>query len=478
MLFNSIDFAIFLPLVFVLYWFVFNKGLRIQNALLLAASYVFYGWWDWRFLGLILASSLLDYVVGLGLGRENRNVRRKLLLGASICLNIGLLGFFKYYNFFAESLTNAFTFFGLHLDPNRLNIILPVGISFYTFQELSYAIDIYRRKIAPTRDLIAFLGFISFFPQLVAGPIERAANLLPQFLRARQFDYGKAVDGLRQCLWGLFKKMVIADNCAVYANDIFNHAGTSSGSTLLLGSVFFAFQIYGDFSGYSDIAMGSARLFGFNLMRNFNFPYFSRDIAEFWRRWHISLSSWFRDYVYIPLGGNAGTIWMRIRNVFIIFLVSGLWHGANWTFVAWGLINALYFLPLMLLNRNRKNTGTVAAGQRLPSGKELLQMGMTFFMTLLAWIFFRADNLSQAFQYIARIFSPSLLQMPNVCPVEVLLLLCGFVAVEWVQREKKHALHFDGRALPRPIRWAVYYGLLCGIFIYGGSRQEFIYFQF
>jgi alginate O-acetyltransferase complex protein AlgI len=478
MLFNSIDFAIFLPLVFVLYWFVFNGNLKLQNAFLLVASYVFYGWWDWRFLGLILASSLLDYAVGLGLGRVSGRRLRKLLLAVSVSLNIGLLGFFKYYNFFAESLADAFTLFGLHVAPERLNIILPVGISFYTFQVLSYTIDVYRRNIEPTKDLVAFLGFISFFPQLVAGPIERAANLLPQFVQRRQFDYDKAVDGMRQCLWGLFKKMVIADNCATYANAIFDNPGTYSGSTLLLGAVFFAFQIYGDFSGYSDIATGSARLFGFHLMRNFNFPYFSRDIAEFWRRWHISLSTWFRDYVYIPLGGSAGTMGARIRNTFIIFLVSGFWHGANWTFIAWGLINALYFMPLMLLSRNRSNIGTVAVGRLIPTVKEFLQMVVTFFLTLLAWIFFRSENLTQAFHYIAGIFSQALFRLPEVRPVNVLLLLMGFIAIEWVQREKQHALQSFGPGLPRFVRWAVYYGILILIFQYGGDKQEFIYFQF
>ena len=348
MLFNSIDFAIFLPLVFIFYWFVTNKNLQLQNFLIVASSYFFYGWWDWRFLSLILFSTIVDYLVGSQLKTEENNKKRKVLLWISIVMNLGFLGFFKYYNFFVDNFVTAFSFFGNEIQVNSLNIILPVGISFYTFQTLSYTIDIYRRKLEPTKDFIAFSAFVSFFPQLVAGPIERASNLLPQFYKKRTFDYTKAGDGMRQILWGLFKKIVIADNCAEYANTIFNNYEDQSGATLVLGALFFTFQIYGDFSGYSDIAIGTSRLFGFNLKQNFNFPYFSRDIAEFWRRWHMSLSTWFRDYLYIPLGGSRGGIWMKIRNTFIIFIVSGFWHGANWTFIVWGMLNALFFLPLML----------------------------------------------------------------------------------------------------------------------------------
>jgi D-alanyl-lipoteichoic acid acyltransferase DltB (MBOAT superfamily) len=363
MLFNSIDFALFLPIVFILYWFFINKNLKLQNILLVIASYVFYGWWDWRFLSLIVFSSFVDYSVGVALSKTNLEHKRKLLLWTSILINLGFLGFFKYYNFFAESFADAFTLFGRHMEPSRLQILLPVGISFYTFQTLSYSIDVYKRKLEPTKDVVAFFAFVSFFPQLVAGPIERATNLLPQFYKKRHFVYAKAVDGMRQILWGLFKKMVIADNCAEYANQIFNNYEDYSGSTLFLGALFFTFQIYGDFSGYSDIAIGTSRLFGFNLMQNFAFPYFSRDIAEFWRRWHISLSTWFRDYLYIPLGGSRGGTWMKVRNTFIIFIVSGFWHGANWTFLIWGFLNALYFLPLLLMKKNRAHTNTVAEGK-------------------------------------------------------------------------------------------------------------------
>jgi alginate O-acetyltransferase complex protein AlgI len=390
-----------------LYWFAFNKKIRIQNILLLAASYIFYGWWDYRFLALIAFSSVLDYIVGLELSKSEGKIKRKLLLMASLTVNLGFLTFFKYFNFFAESFTEAFTLLGQPFSLSRLEIILPVGISFYTFQTLSYTIDVYKKKLSAVRDPVAFLSYVSFFPQLVAGPIERATNLLPQFLKKRVFDYAKSIDGMRQILWGLFKKIVIADNCAVYVNDIFSNHADYNGSTLLLGGVLFAFQIYGDFSGYSDIAIGTSRLFGFDLMKNFAFPYFSRDIAEFWRRWHISLSTWFRDYLYIPLGGSRGGKLMNLRNVFVIFLVSGFWHGANWTFILWGGLNALYFLPLMWGNRHRTNINTVAQGKLLPAFREFVQMGSTFFLTVLAWIIFRADNLSHALSYYKKLFSYS-----------------------------------------------------------------------
>ena len=351
MLFNSVDFLIFLPTVFLLYWFVFQKNLTLQNLFLLAVSYLFYGWWDWRFLSLILICSAINYLAGLALASREEERQRKLILITSCILSLGLLGVFKYYNFFIDNFINAFALAGIHLQARTLNIILPLGISFYTFKALSYTIDVYKRQLEPTNDIIAFFAFVGFFPQLLAGPIDRATNLLPQFYIKRTFEYNKAVDGMRQILWGLFKKIVIADNCATFVNDIFANYETLPASALVLGAVLFSFQIYGDFSGYSDIAIGTSRLFGFSSMRNFSVPYFSRDIAEFWRRWHISLTSWFRDYLYIPLGGNRGTKYKVVRNTFIVFLVCGFWHGANWTFIAWGLINAIYFLPLLLLGK-------------------------------------------------------------------------------------------------------------------------------
>ncbi len=482
MLFNSIDFAIFLPIVFILYWFVTNKNLKIQNFLIVIASYVFYAWWDWRFLTLIVFSTLVDYTVGCKLKNEEKQLKRKTLLWTSILVNLGFLGFFKYYNFFLDNFITAFSFFGTEIRANSLNIILPVGISFYTFQTLSYTIDVYKKKLEPTKDFIAFSAFVSFFPQLVAGPIERANNLLPQFYKKRTFDYSKAVDGMRQILWGLFKKIVIADNCAEFANQIFNNSANLNGSTLFLGVLFFTFQIYGDFSGYSDIAIGTSRLFGFNLMRNFAFPYFSRDIAEFWRRWHISLSTWFRDYLYIPLGGSRGGTWMKIRNTFIIFIVSGFWHGANWTFIVWGALNAIYFLPLLLTNNNRKNLEIVAQNKYLPTAKEFLMMLLTFGLTVFAWIFFRAENIGHAFSYISEILSTSLFEVPKFSDMHralITILLTGiFVLIEWLGREQQFAIQNLGLKFNRPLRYAIYYAIIIAIFWFGGKEQQFIYFQF
>lgn len=482
MLFNSIDFALFLPLVFLLYWWIPRRNIQLQNVLIVVASLVFYGWWDWRFLSLLLFSSLVDYSVGIGLKNSENPGRRKLLLWTSILVNLGFLGFFKYYNFFLDNFITAFSFFGTPLEARSLNIILPVGISFYTFQTLSYSIDVYKRKLEPTSNFVAFLAFVSFFPQLVAGPIERATHLLPQFYKSRQFEYDKAIDGLRQILWGLFKKVVIADNCAQFANEIFNHSPDYNGSTLLFGALFFTFQIYGDFSGYSDIAIGTSRLFGFDLMRNFNFPYFSRDIAEFWRRWHISLSTWFRDYLYVPLGGSQGGLGMKIRNTFIIFLVSGFWHGANWTFVIWGLLNALYFLPLLLTNNNRNNLEIVAQGKSWPSIREFLSMLTTFGLTVFAWIFFRANNVEHAFQYIAEVCSMSLFELPvftdRAQAFVTLLLIAALLLTEWHGRQGQHALAHLGIHWKRPLRHAFYYLLIFVIFWFGGEEQAFIYFQF
>jgi len=481
MLFNSLDFAIFLPIVFFLYWFVMQNNLRHQNALIVLSSYIFYGWWDWRFLFLIIFSSCLDYFIGKRLKTESQQSKRKILLWVSIITNLGFLGFFKYYNFFLENFIDAFTLFGLQINTNSLNIILPVGISFYTFQTLSYTIDVYKHKLEPTEDFLAFSAFVCFFPQLVAGPIERATNLLPQFYRKRIFEYNKAIDGMRQILWGLFKKVVIADNCAEFANQIFNNSAEMNGSTLFLGAVFFSFQIYGDFSGYSDIAIGVSRFFGFDLKQNFATPYFSRDIAEFWRRWHISLSSWFRDYLYIPLGGSRGGMWMIVRNTFAIFLVIGFLHGSNWTFVIWGGLNALYFLPLLLSRNNRNNIGFVAEGKFLPSFGELISMLKTFTLTVFAWIFFRAENLEHAFSYIGAIFSPSLFSIPEFTGMRDALLTIGlivlFLVFEWHGRTYIFGLNFISN-FKSPVRYGLYYFLVILIMWFSDKQHEFIYFQF
>jgi D-alanyl-lipoteichoic acid acyltransferase DltB (MBOAT superfamily) len=468
--------------VFALYWVIPSHRIRDQNMVLLLASYVFYGWWDWRFLSLILFSSIIDFGVGRALDKEIRQHRRILLLLVSICVNLGFLGFFKYYNFFTEGFEDAFTFFGSSISASRLNIILPVGISFYTFQTLSYSIDIYRKKMRATKDPLAFFVFVSFFPQLVAGPIERATHLLPQFKRSRQFEYSQAADGVRQILFGLFKKVVIADNCAVYVNEIFSNHEAYGGSALFLGAFLFAFQIYGDFSGYSDIAIGTARLFGFKLMRNFAYPYFSRDIAEFWRRWHISLSTWFRDYVYIPLGGSRVSTIKMVRNTFIIFVVSGFWHGANWTFIFWGFLNALYFMPLMLLKRNRRYTSVVAEHSMFPSFREIIQISMTFFITLIAWIFFRADNIGHAFSYLEHMFQRSLFSIPmEIKPkFDLIITLCMIFILtiwEWVRRKNKHGLEIHHLATWK--RYSAYVFIFGLIYFFGIFKDtQFIYFQF
>lgn len=484
MLFNSINFAVFLPIVFILYWFVVNKSIRAKNILLLVASCFFYACWDWRFLFLLIFSTLLDYFSGIKIFESKNQTTKNFWFWLSISINLGFLGVFKYYNFFAQSFSEAITHFGLQINPLTLDVLLPVGISFYTFHGLSYVIDIYKQRITAENNLVDYSLFVSFFPLLVAGPIERATHLLPQIKKDRIFDYNKAVDGLRQILWGLFKKVVIADQCATYANEIFNNSSEYSGSTLVLGAVFFAFQIYGDFSGYSDIAIGVARLFGVDLLRNFSFPYFSRDIAEFWRRWHISLSTWFRDYLYIPLGGSQGGIWIKIRNTFIIFLVSGFWHGANWTFIVWGLLHALYIMPSIIFNTNRRNLNIVAQGKYLPSAKEFFQMVLTFGLTVFAWIFFRANNMEHAISYISGIFSNSLFTFPKYDGDDfkrlIFVLLFVFLIIEWFGREDQFAIQKTIVKIPRIFRWFIYYLITLIILYYSISteKQQFIYFQF
>ncbi|MCV6628454.1 MAG: MBOAT family protein [Flavobacteriaceae bacterium] len=477
MLFNSLEFAIFLPLVFGLYWFLLQGHLRMQNFLIVLASYLFYGYWDWRFLGLIIFSTVLDYTVGVLLDKTEDTYRRKLLLWVSIVVNLGFLGFFKYYNFFVNSFIDAFASLGIHLEGSTLKIILPVGISFYTFQTLSYTIDVYRKQLKPTKDFVAFAAFVSFFPQLVAGPIERASHLLPQFYVKRKFDVTKAKDGLRQILWGLFKKIVIADNFAKYANIIFNDSDSYNGATLWLGVICFGFQIYGDFSGYSDIAIGTARLFGFDLKQNFAFPYFSRDIAEFWRRWHISLSSWFRDYLYIPLGGSRGGLNMKIRNTFIIFVVSGFWHGANWTYLIWGALNAIYFLPLLLSKTNRVHTDLVAEGKWFPSWKEIGKILWTNILVLFAWAFFRAKNMEHALQYTSDMFLKIGEGLPEIWPQTEFILGISFLLVEWMGRSSKFGIEAIVR-FPAWMRWSFYLGIIVLLFVFTGEEQQFIYFQF
>lgn len=482
MLFNSLNFALFLPIVFVLYWFIANKSLRIQNLLLLFASYFFYSCWDWRFLFLLIFSTVLDFITGLKMESAKDSFSKKVWFWLSVIINLGFLGVFKYYNFFAESFANALSNIGFQVNFWTLKIILPVGISFYTFHGLSYVIDIYKNRIKAERNFIDYSLFVSFFPLLVAGPIERATHLLPQIISKREFNYSKAVDGMRQILWGLFKKIVIADQCAQFANIIFNSSAHHSGSSNFVGALFFTFQIYCDFSGYSDIALGTARLFGFELLRNFSYPYFSRDIAEFWRRWHISLSSWFKDYLYIPLGGSKGGTWMKIRNTFVIFIVSGFWHGANWTFIIWGLLNALYIMPSIIFNTNRNYIEIVAKGKIFPSLMELFNILLTFLLTVFAWIFFRAENVKHAFNYISIIFSNSFFSQLNFNRKEqtmpIFIFIIFFVMIEWIGRDHQYAIEKIGLKWPKIFRWGFYYLLIIAICYYTGSEQQFIYFQF
>lgn len=479
MLFNSLQFALFLPIVFLLYWFATGRNYKIQNVLLLIASYYFYGSWNWHFLFLLMFSTGLDYFTGLKMADAPDKKGKRFWFWLSIIVNLGFLGVFKYYNFFITSFAEGLSQLGIHAHYTTLQVILPVGISFYTFHGLSYVIDIYNERIKPERNLINYSLFVSFFPLLVAGPIERATHLLPQIIRKREFNYEQAVDGMRQILWGLFKKIVIADGCATYVNTVFNSYHTQSGSTLLLAAILFAFQIYGDFSGYSDIAIGTAKLFGIELLRNFAYPYFSRDIAEFWRRWHISLTTWFRDYLYIPIGGSRKGKWKTVRNTFIIFLVSGFWHGANWTFIAWGGLHAALFMPLLLMQQNRKNTNTIAEGRLLPNLKEIWQMLTTFLVVDLAWILFRANSITEAVGILKSIFSKSLFTSPIylVGLNKVLLFIVILMIVEWFQREKKHGLQID-IVKNRMLRWSFYFSIILIILEFGSQSQTFIYFQF
>jgi alginate O-acetyltransferase complex protein AlgI len=477
MFFNSLAFAIFLPVVFFLYWFVFNKTKSTQNALLIVASYYFYSCWDWRFLFLLVFSTFLDYYTGIQIEKGKSERSRKFWFWLSILVNLGFLGVFKYYNFFAASFSELLNTVGVKASPLLLNVILPVGISFYTFHGLSYVIDIYYKRIKAEHNFVDYSLFVSYFPLLVAGPIERATHLLPQVKVKREFNFEIAKEGIYQIIWGLVKKIVIADTCATYANAIFDNYPSMNSFSLILGAIYFAFQIYGDFSGYSDIALGVSKLFGLDLLRNFNYPYFSRDIAEFWRRWHISLSSWFRDYLYIPLGGSKGGIWMKIRNTFIIFVVSGFWHGANWTYLAWGFINAVYFLPLLLSNSNRNNMDAIHLKFNFDSVKVIWSIFYTFLLTCTAWVFFRARTISDAVLYLKRIitnrdFSFQYLDNERYS-YELLIMIAVFVLIEWNNRTRVEPL--SGKRIVLKIALAIAAIMAFGTF---SDYKEFIYFQF
>jgi len=471
MLFNTLDYFVFLPIVFILFWFVFNRKIVIQNALILTASYIFYGWWDWRFLSLIFISTIIDYSIGLKIYRCNDKKVKRRYLWVSFLFNLGLLGYFKYFNFFIDSWIQLVNFFGFTQNNTwALNVILPVGISFYTFQTMSYSLDIYFKKLKPTKDFISFAAYVSFFPQLVAGPIERASNLLPQILSTRMFSYKQGVQGLRLILWGLFKKIVIADSLAWRVDYCFNHYHSLDGGVLFLGLIYFSIQIYCDFSGYSDIAIGTAKLFGIELISNFKFPYFSRDLAEFWRRWHISLSSWFRDYIYIPMGGSKQTKWISIRNIFIIFIVSGFWHGANFTFIAWGIFHAIFFIPLYLNGKNRIHLNN----NHISSLKELLQVMLTFILVTISWVFFRSENIIQSFDYLYSIVFQFSIPNTNRSGLIFVLILCLFEFS--FQNKERNVLNYKNQL----VRYLVYiimaYFIISHIHIYDNS--QFIYFQF
>jgi len=474
MLFNSFEFFLFLPIVFVLYWFVVNKSLKWQNLLVLGASYFFYGWWSWAFMALLMASTLLDYLYGFGVAAVDRK-KAKLFLWLSIVNNLGILGVFKYYNFFALEVQQGLDLLGFQTNPYLLKVALPIGISFYTFHGMSYVFDIYRGQQKPVRNFIEYAVFVSFFPLLVAGPIERANHLLPQVQKARTFRYLQALEGCRLILWGLFKKVVIADSIAHVIDPIFTHYTDHSGLTLLVAAIGFSIQIYGDFSGYSDIALGTAKLFGFELLSNFRFPYFSRDVAEFWRRWHISLSSWFKDYLYIPIGGSRVGKYKAVRNTFIIFLVSGFWHGASWNFIVWGFIHACGFLPLLLLNRNRKHlSAVVAQEQPFPTLQELFQMLGTFAFVTFAWIFFRANTLTDAAQYILHLLT-NLPQFNAVEGKSILFWGALLLSLDWYLRHNERTLRVPAN---RILRTGIYFAFALAVLLKLGSHQSFIYFQF
>ncbi len=477
MLFNSFTFLFFFIIVFFLYWFPLKNKTKAQNIFILLASYIFYAWWNWQFLGLIILSTIVDYFVGNELYKQKDIKKRKYFLALSIVFNLGLLCYFKYSNFFIENWIIAWESIGFQSNVTSLNIILPVGISFYTFQTMSYTIDVYRNKIKPTNSIINFATFVAFFPQLVAGPIERASHLLPQFSLKRTFNYSYATSGVKLILWGLFKKVVIADTCATYVNVIFDNYEVMNTLSLILGAVYFAFQIYGDFSGYSDIAIGLSRILGFDLKQNFNKPYFSRNIAEFWRRWHISLSTWFRDYLYIPLGGSRGKTIVKVRNVFAIFLVSGFWHGANWTFVFWGLLNALYFVPSLLLNNNRKYLDAITIGFNRIGLINLMNILITFLLTILAWVFFRANSISEAFSYLNRLFSNLNFSFQYMSieryNFEALMLLFFFIMIEWFSRNYESP--FIGKFKKVYFSATIILIILLGVY---SKHSDFIYFQF
>jgi len=490
MLFNSIEFAVFLPVVFLIYWLILNKNLKIQNGFLLLASYVFYGWWDWRFLFLLISISIFNYFVGIEIGAEKRSKIKNVWLVAGLTVNVGILGVFKYYDFFIDGFVDLVSMIGYNLPRSSTNIILPLGISFYVFLSLSYILDIYKENLVADKNLVKVLLTLSFFPIILAGPIQRPSSLLPQISMERKFSYQQAVDGLQQILWGLFAKIVIADNLASMVDDIFQNYSGYSGSTLVMGAVYFSIQIYADFSGYSNMAIGTAKLFGFSLMRNFNNPYFSKDITEFWRRWHISLTTWFRDYLFLPLSFSLAGKFKKERilsiktDEFIYILAStvtwsltGLWHGANYTFIIWGLMNGLFLIVYHLNKKPRKNLFRKTGINNNNRVVLIIETFLTLVIVITSWIFFKADNTHHALMYIHNMVAQSLFSLPQILPKKTILLLTIFFFAEWLQRNKEHTLQLESLKF-RGFRWSIYCAVIILILSLRGDQHQFIYFQF
>ena len=484
MVFNSLAFAIFFIVIFFLYWFVFNRNLKIQNFFILFMSYLFYAWWDWRFLSLLAGSSIINYFLGIYIHKTGNEKRRRFLLFLGLLQGLGFLLFFKYFNFFITSLTDTFLIFNISLNIHTLYLILPLGISFYTFRTIGYLLDVESGKIKPTTDGVVFFTYVSFFPTLLSGPIDKARTFIPQLERKRNFDYYQAVDGLRQILWGLFKKVVIADNCAIITDQIFENYQQLPASSLLVGAFLYTIQVYADFSGYSDMAIGFSRLMGFNITRNFNYPFFAQNIADFWQRWHISLTTWMTEYVFTPLS----FIYRRLRKVGLIlailinFVLVGLWHGANWTFIMYGFLHGCYFIPLIFRGTLNKKK-TIAKNKPFPALREVINVLGTFILVMLTFIIFRSETIGQAFEYFQRLFSISLFSIPDILLnnktsfITLLFILLMFL-LEWHGREQQYGIAHFGVKWPKPLRWAFYYCIILAIFIFAGSNQQFIYLQF
>ncbi|SEA99325.1 MBOAT family O-acyltransferase [Pedobacter hartonius] len=481
MIFNSLSFLLFFTGFFFLYWFVFNRNLKLQNILLLVGSYIFYAVADWRFLALLVGISVINFILGIGIERSQRY--RKILLWAGMVQGIGGLIFFKYFNFFISSFDSLFAGLNLNIDLHLLNILIPVGISFFTFRTLSYLQDIYKGKTKATANWINFFTYVAFFPCILSGPIDKAKIFIPQLEKPRLFDYNLASDGLRQILCGLFKKMVIADNCSMVTNEIFGNYQNLPGSSLLIAAFLYSIQIYADFSGYSDIAIGVSKLLGFKITRNFDYPYFSQNIAEFWRKWHISLTSWLTEYVFSPLNiafRDWGKVGVSLAIV-INFTIVGIWHGANWTYVLFGFIHGCFFIPLIIkdtINKKKK----IAKGRPFPSLSELNNVALTCGFVMLTFIIFRSDNISDAFHYYKIMFSGSLFSNPVVLHQDELLISIVFLLlmfiVEWVQREREHALQIDAIKSPL-LRLTIYFGMIaCVILMSATTANQFIYFKF